>query len=150
MVNFMSRNSQSAQQITRLTTRLLVAGFLLLCLSLLGWLRVQGILRSWDYLWQVDLRPNPYYFLISGIFIGLSFLFLANALFLRAAWAPRWSRIGILLMVAGYFMERFLLTDPAAGNTTPWLTIIWWLLFSGAFFWLTCPTSTHQVNNQPK
>jgi len=146
----MNQKIKNTPSLSHLNPRQLIAGFLLLCLSLLGWLRVQGILRSWDYLWQIDLRPNPYYFLISGIFIGLSFLLLANAIFLRAAWAFTWSRIGICLMVADYFMERYLLTDPAAGNTTPWLTIIWWLLFSGVFFWLTRPTSMRQVNNQPK
>jgi len=134
--------TQNTSQLTRPAPRQLIAGFLLLCLSLLGWLRVQGILRSWDYFWQIDLRPNPYYFLISGIFIGLSFLFLANALFLQSAWAPAWSRISICLMVAGYFIERHLLTDPTVRNTPSWLTILWWLLFSGAFFWLTRPIST--------
>jgi len=61
--------------------------------SLFGWLRFAGALQILDYLLQLGLYPHPFYYLISGLVIGITFLLAIIAVTLNCHWAPIYIRV---------------------------------------------------------
>lgn len=82
--------------------------------ALMGWLRLVGTLRLWDYLEKFILWPRPLYLAVSGGLIGFLFS-LAIILFLaQRKLAPRFSRVLALLFLIWFWVDRIWLSTRAA------------------------------------
>jgi hypothetical protein len=83
---------------------LLVLG--LLVVSGYGWLRFEQAVLYWDLIANLDLPVGSIYFALAGFAWGAGGLVLAVALWFRRDWAPRWTRIGMAVIAASYWIER--------------------------------------------
>jgi hypothetical protein len=93
--------------------KLLAASFLVV--SVFGWLRMQQVLATWDWLQQVLTMPSPAYLVFSGALWGLAGAACALALWLRMQIAPLLARTAACALAAWYWIERILLTRSPQG-----------------------------------
>lgn len=94
----------------------------LLFLSLLGWLRLAESLARWDLLLAVGARPGPLYTAASGLLIGTLALVSAIGLWLRAVWAPGFTRAFVALWLLWLWLDRWLVaSSPDALANWPFL-----------------------------
>jgi len=75
-----------------------------------GILRLGVAVRDWGVLKTTLESPSPTYFAVSGGLWALAALVSAFGLMLRRRWAPYWAIITVLLMTAGWWFEKLVLT----------------------------------------
>ncbi len=104
----------------------------LLAFSGLGWLRLQLVITSWDFLQQSGAQPGPVYQLGVGAVWALSGLLCAWGLLQRWRWAPALTRGVVLGLAVWYWVDALTLTRAAdaAGN---WPYMLGVTLFCVAF-----------------
>jgi hypothetical protein len=100
--------------------------------TILGWLRVAGVLRD-GHLIIMILPPGLYgYLLLAGLIWGLSGLPILWELVRGASWTPKLLWIASVIYPISYWFERlFLWRDPYANRNWPFmllLTMLWFTL----------------------
>jgi hypothetical protein len=94
----------------------------LLAVSLIGWLRLQLVISSWDFLSQNGIAPGPIYQAVLGSVWGAGGLVCATGLLLRQRWAPAVTRITVLVLVGWYWFDYAALTRaPDAADNWPYM-----------------------------
>ena len=82
-----------------------------------GILRLGVAVRDWGVLATTLKSPSPTYFAVSGGLWALAALLSAFGLMLRRRWAPYWAMIAVLLMTAGWWFEKLVLTVSETART---------------------------------
>ncbi len=82
---------------------------LIMCLgiSLFGWLRFSGAVSIYTLLLEMDLRPHPIYFLLSGLAIGISFFVAFFVSALKYEWNSVYVRICSAMLAVHLLTEIF-------------------------------------------
>jgi hypothetical protein len=97
----------------------------LLLTSLTGWLRLQFVIDAWNFLNQTGVRPGSTYQAIMGAAWGLAGLICAAGLLLRLRWAPRVTRITVIILVSWYWLDALALTrSPDTRDNWPYMVVI--------------------------
>ena len=82
-----------------------------------GILRLGVAVMDWGVLATTLKSPSPTYFAVSGGLWALVALLSAFGLMLRRRWAPYWAMIAVLLMTAGWWFEKLVLTVSETART---------------------------------
>lgn len=94
--------------------KILIIGMLIL--SWFGWLRLQQVIKYWDFLLLLCLQPSPLYLAVYGAVCGLIGMASAITLWLRWYWAPQLTYLTALIYVSWYWLDRLLLTRSVASQ----------------------------------
>ncbi len=105
------------------TFELWVLVIILLVGALDGFLRLQAAVYTWSVLAGIGITPGPLYLAISGAIWGLALLVAAAGLFFRRPWAPRYTRITVIVLALAYWADRLAFTRSADAQANwPFMT----------------------------
>ncbi len=91
------------------TIRKTILAMLSICISLFGWLRLTGSIQIYGYLLQLGINPSLIYYVLSGLIIGISFLFAAIAYAFSTQWAFKYLRICSACLAVYLLIENLLI-----------------------------------------
>lgn len=111
-----------------------ILAFSLLILAILGWMRFfESVVRCQEFI-HTGMRPGPWYTAASGLVIGGLALAAALGIWLRARWAPWFTRITIVLWLAWMAVDRLIIaSSPDALANWPFLAGAGILILAGIF-----------------
>jgi hypothetical protein len=96
---------------------ILVLGLLLM--AYLGGLRFEQAVANWGLLSRIQAQVGPLYLATSGMIWVFVCLVPVVGLWFRWPWAPRFTRIGVIVLISTYWAERLLLyRSPASQSNT--------------------------------
>lgn len=101
-------DNQTSRKKTTIFHKLLILAFLVT--GYFGILRLGVAVRDWGVLETTLDAPSPTYFAVSGGLWALAALVSAFGLMLRRRWSPYWAMVAVLLMTAGWWFEKLVLT----------------------------------------
>ncbi len=121
--------------------RLYIYGLLILAIS--GILRAVTAMSLSALLHQYQSAASSLYLVISGALTALGALIASTGLWRSAPWAPRFTRIFIIVFCLSYWLNRILLTRTDAAHAN-WifalLVTIYVLVYT---FFITLPAQSH-------
>lgn len=96
--------------------------FSLLILAMLGWMRVFESIVRWQEFIAIGMQPGPWYTAFSGLLTGGLALIASIGIWLRARWAPAFTRGFVLIWLAWLWFDRFFIAlAPGARVNWPFL-----------------------------
>ena len=95
------------------TIELWVLVLILLLGALDGFLRLQAAVYAWNVLSHLGINRGPLYLALTGAVWGLALLTAAAGLFFRQRWAPRITRIAVVVLALAYWIDRLAFTHAA-------------------------------------
>jgi hypothetical protein len=129
--------------------KILVIGYLVV--SLLGWLRVQQVISSWDWLSSLGINVSLWYILISGACWGIMGLFIGFGLWFCQAWAPALARVGVIIFTIWYWCDTLLLVQNDFSRTNmPFMVVLNAFCLLYVFICLTLPVQKRFFNKNKK
>jgi hypothetical protein len=79
---------------------------------------------SWNWLRAFEIAPGTTYLVYKNIFFALGFLIAAIALLFRKRWAPLYSSILSVLMVAWFWLDRTILNQSPLPFSQHWFLLV--------------------------
>lgn len=95
------------------TIELWVLVLILLVGALDGFLRLQAAVYAWKVLTDIGIDPGPLYLAVTGGVWGLVLLAAAVGLFFRQRWAPRFTRVTVVVLALAYWIDRLAFSHSA-------------------------------------
>ncbi|MDO9088198.1 MAG: hypothetical protein Q7U53_18470 [Anaerolineaceae bacterium] len=80
-------------------------------IAVMGWLRVYQSLYQWDTLLQFEVRPGPWYSLLSGGLIGVLLMIGAVSLWLRLKWSQKYVQVSLLILSLGWWLDYLIFSQ---------------------------------------
>jgi uncharacterized membrane protein len=97
--------------------------FVMLVLSLFGWLRMQQAISNWGFLIQLKVYPGPLYQALGGILWGVLGLSAAVSLWFCLSWSVIFTEASALVFSASYWFDRLALSRSTGSQTNLYFAI---------------------------
>jgi len=113
-----------------------VLALIFLAVSLTGWLRLWQAVSEWNLLFELEMRPGPFYLAGGGAIWGLIGLPAVYGLWTGKSWAPLYARLAVVVYLLSYWLDRSMMVIYGEPPSNWVFTLLVSVFVTGFTFWV--------------